>query len=172
MISNNSYPQNDYRYYLQHSAKGTTWGKHKYIAIKNGRYIYPEDLVNGVKNGVDNLLGGKQKRDMQTRLKITDQANREADRLRDQSNRINSKSGYFNKDGKDPYKEAWDKSQSARNIANATAREYHKSRAAYDKTVYGRIDKVKDATGKAKKRAKKAAGRLRSRFSDALKRYI
>lgn len=30
--------------YLEHSAKGTTWGKHKYIAIKNGRYIYPEDL--------------------------------------------------------------------------------------------------------------------------------
>jgi hypothetical protein len=28
---------------LKHSAKGTTWGKHKYIAIKNGRYIYPDD---------------------------------------------------------------------------------------------------------------------------------
>lgn len=26
---------------LYHSAKGTTWKKHKYIAIKNGRYIYP-----------------------------------------------------------------------------------------------------------------------------------
>ena len=25
------------------SAKGTTWSKHKYIAIKNGRYIYPEE---------------------------------------------------------------------------------------------------------------------------------
>lgn len=24
-----------------HSAKGTTWKNHKYIAIKNGRYIYP-----------------------------------------------------------------------------------------------------------------------------------
>ena len=23
--------------YLEHSAKGSTWGKHKYIAIKNGR---------------------------------------------------------------------------------------------------------------------------------------
>ena len=30
--------------YIQHSAKGTTWGKHKYIAIKNGRYIYPDDI--------------------------------------------------------------------------------------------------------------------------------
>ena len=29
--------------YIKHSAKGTTWGKHKYIAIKNGRYIYPDD---------------------------------------------------------------------------------------------------------------------------------
>lgn len=32
------------RSYLEHSAKGQTWNKHKYIAIKNGRYIYPEDL--------------------------------------------------------------------------------------------------------------------------------
>lgn len=32
--------------YLAHSAKGQTWGHHKYIAIKNGRYIYPEDLGN------------------------------------------------------------------------------------------------------------------------------
>lgn len=29
--------------YLVHSSKGTTWGKHKYIRIENGRYIYPED---------------------------------------------------------------------------------------------------------------------------------
>lgn len=32
---------------LSHSAKGTTWGKHKYIAIRNGRYIYPGDKVPG-----------------------------------------------------------------------------------------------------------------------------
>lgn len=25
-----------------HSAKGSTWKNHKYIAIKNGRYIYPK----------------------------------------------------------------------------------------------------------------------------------
>lgn len=32
--------------YLTHSAAGSTWQKkdHKYIAIKNGRYIYPSDL--------------------------------------------------------------------------------------------------------------------------------
>lgn len=29
--------------WLIHSAKGTTWKDHKYIAIKNGRYIYPND---------------------------------------------------------------------------------------------------------------------------------
>ena len=27
-------------YYISHSAKGTTWKNHKYIAIKNGKYIY------------------------------------------------------------------------------------------------------------------------------------
>lgn len=29
---------------IWHSAKGSHWGKHKYIAIKNGRYIYPSDI--------------------------------------------------------------------------------------------------------------------------------
>jgi len=32
-----SYPDNDYRNYLEHG-----WKKHKYIAIKNGRYVYPK----------------------------------------------------------------------------------------------------------------------------------
>lgn len=33
---------------LMHSAKGTTWADHKYIAIKNGRYIYPEEAKRGL----------------------------------------------------------------------------------------------------------------------------
>lgn len=28
-------------YYLSHSAKGSTWKKHKYIKKENGRYYYP-----------------------------------------------------------------------------------------------------------------------------------
>lgn len=32
---------------LLHSAKGTTWSNHKYIAIKNGRYIYPDSGGGG-----------------------------------------------------------------------------------------------------------------------------
>lgn len=32
---------------LEHSAKGTTWGKHKYIRIENGRYIYAETDKKG-----------------------------------------------------------------------------------------------------------------------------
>lgn len=38
------YPFNDYRYYLQHSAKDTTWHKedHKYLYKKDGRYYYEE----------------------------------------------------------------------------------------------------------------------------------
>lgn len=38
------YPQNDWRSYLEHSAKGTHWKEHKYIRIEGDRYIYPEDL--------------------------------------------------------------------------------------------------------------------------------
>lgn len=33
--------------FLSHSAKGTKWSKHKYIAIENGRYIYPDDVAGG-----------------------------------------------------------------------------------------------------------------------------
>ena len=41
-----TYPQNDYRYYLKHSFKGTTWKKEdaKYLYKKDGRYYYPEDV--------------------------------------------------------------------------------------------------------------------------------
>lgn len=46
MSSLYTYPENDYRRYLRHSAKGTTWGNHKYISIVNGRYIYPEQKTN------------------------------------------------------------------------------------------------------------------------------
>ena len=29
---------------LSHSVEGSTWKEHKYVAIVNGKYIYPEDL--------------------------------------------------------------------------------------------------------------------------------
>ena len=34
---------------IMHSAKGSTWSKHKYISKKNGKYIYPGDLTNAYK---------------------------------------------------------------------------------------------------------------------------
>lgn len=58
-----NYPENDYRNYLEHSQKGSTWKDHKYIDIINGRYIYPatqavksagryaKGLANAVKTG-------------------------------------------------------------------------------------------------------------------------
>lgn len=35
------------KYYIAHSAKGSTWKKHKYIKIMNGLYFYPDDYVGG-----------------------------------------------------------------------------------------------------------------------------
>lgn len=32
---------------IMHSAKGSSWKKHKYISIKNGRYIYPPSRTKG-----------------------------------------------------------------------------------------------------------------------------
>ncbi len=53
------YPENDYRNYLSHSAKGDTWANHKYLYIDaNGRYIYPEDVRQmGAKNAVKGFAG-------------------------------------------------------------------------------------------------------------------
>lgn len=35
------------QYYIVHSAKGSSWKKHKYIKIVNGLYFYPDDYVGG-----------------------------------------------------------------------------------------------------------------------------
>ena len=38
------YPSNDYRDYLEHSARGQKWSNHKYLYITpDGRYVYPEN---------------------------------------------------------------------------------------------------------------------------------
>ena len=43
-----SYPDNDYRNYIAHSAKGQKWSNHKYLYIDaNGNYVYPEDQKPG-----------------------------------------------------------------------------------------------------------------------------
>lgn len=46
---------NDWRDYLMHSVKGSTWKDHKYVRIENGRYIYPEDSHNSGKYGRGNI---------------------------------------------------------------------------------------------------------------------
>lgn len=42
-------------YYLKHSAKGTTWGDHKYIRKEGNRYIYPEDVKKVASNNTFTL---------------------------------------------------------------------------------------------------------------------
>lgn len=37
---------------LEHSAKGTTWKKHKYIGKKNGKYVYPSKKSLATKSNV------------------------------------------------------------------------------------------------------------------------
>ena len=46
------YPNNDYRAYLQHSAKGTSWGDHMYKAIEyiNGKKRYIYDTAQSASN--------------------------------------------------------------------------------------------------------------------------
>ncbi|MDE5977702.1 MAG: hypothetical protein K2G70_04450 [Turicibacter sp.] len=37
------------RYYISHSAKGSTWEKHKYVKVLNGIYYYPNTYEKGRK---------------------------------------------------------------------------------------------------------------------------
>lgn len=47
--------------YLAHSAKGSTWEKHKYIKIINGLYFYPDEYVGGRHIGNAKKTVAKQK---------------------------------------------------------------------------------------------------------------
>lgn len=50
------YPVNDYRDYLEHSAKGQEWGKHKYLyKTATGRYVYPEDVPENSRGGLSDV---------------------------------------------------------------------------------------------------------------------
>lgn len=44
---------------FRHAAEGSTWKDHKYIAIVDGRYIYPEDVQNAGKNSYSNTSSAK-----------------------------------------------------------------------------------------------------------------
>ena len=60
---------------LKHSAKGTTWSDHKYIAIKNGRYIYPEQKkIEQLQNEKDNLEVDRDDEKRQNMLRAIDAA--------------------------------------------------------------------------------------------------
>lgn len=43
---------------LSHSIEGSTWKDHKYVAIVNGKYIYPEDLKNGGSASKSGIISG------------------------------------------------------------------------------------------------------------------
>ena len=80
---------------LQHSAKGSHWQKknHKYIAIENGRYIYP-DVVGGAgkhHKTKSNFTFSKKKREQQARAAET-QARLDAEHRRlNTINKLNQK---------------------------------------------------------------------------------
>ena len=57
-----NYPTNDFRDYLAHK-----WKKHKYIAIINGRYIYPGDKTDEASDANSNKkFGRSRKKNVQT----------------------------------------------------------------------------------------------------------
>lgn len=61
-------------YVLSHSAKGSTWEKHKYLRVINGKYYYPDSYEGG--RHLSNVTGKKkaisgQKLTMERKLNVT-----------------------------------------------------------------------------------------------------
>lgn len=54
----NQYPENDWRNYLEHSAKGQRWPDHKYIDIINGVYVYTKDQLDRVRKRAGQAVRG------------------------------------------------------------------------------------------------------------------
>lgn len=49
------------RFIISHSAKGSTWEKHKYIKVLNGRYFYPDSYKGGRHLDAETLEAAKAK---------------------------------------------------------------------------------------------------------------
>ena len=139
------FPENDYRSYLMHWSKGSQAKNHKYTSRKRGPsgnwiYKYARKLV-----GAD----ARDRRDLT--LQITQQADARADQLEAASNRVYGQNGMF------------EKSRSARNVANATAKNYHDALDAYMKTPLGQFEKVMDSASSIVDSARKAKQNLKNK---------
>ena len=136
----NTYPENDYRTYLEHSSKA-----HKYISKKMGKagkwiYTYAKKAV-----GVD----ARDRRDLT--LQITKQANGRADQLVEASNAVDGQNGMF------------EKAMSARRVANATAANYHDALDKYMKTPLYKFEKAKEAGSSLLETARKAKQKIKNK---------
>lgn len=102
--------------YLEHA-----WKKHKYIAIKKGQYIYPEDLVKLRKN---NYLAAKEQKAQTTKelKKATRSGNRDY-------KKINKTNTWLDKHKNDPDSKTKQKYQEKRDAQYDT---YHKGKRERD----------------------------------------
>lgn len=136
---NDVFPENDYRSYLQHSAKGSHWKSgHKYIAIKNGRYIYPEDLKGGAKNILSNTKIGK-----------SYERHKKLEAARKDIGAMASEKHSFRKDSTDAYN-YWSGSNRNRAKMNASNKESRKAKRAINRKY--RNQKIKSVLGSVFKR--------------------
>jgi hypothetical protein len=134
----NTYPENDYRTYLEHSSKA-----HKYISRKRGKggkWIYTY---------ASNVTGAKARQDAEIRWK----------NYQDAKGKL---SGIGTKDNPIRGEEGLKKYESLSNIADVTGREYTEAKSKYDKTPLGKYEKAKN---KAAKKLRKLKSVLKKRFN-------
>lgn len=141
----NKYPENDYRNYLSHSAKGKEWDNHKYLyKTPSGRYVYPEDVANGVRN-VAGKIGSAGK-------SVASKTKNALSGLKNQSLNIGRSAGAkANVIGNKV-------SKAAGNTATKAKFKLRKERIAAKKTVSNLYGRTKDTLNVAGNKASKAIG--------------
>lgn len=85
------------RYYIEHSAKGSTWKKHKYIKIANGLYFYPDDYVGGRHIGNKKKTSNKKEETKTNKKKTTKEKTSKAATSKSKDKEDNKKKGLTSK---------------------------------------------------------------------------
>lgn len=135
-----NYPENDYRAYLEHSYKGTTWKKEnpKYSKKINGRYYYSEDV------GADEVSA--RFKDLKKKYS-SDTVDEATSSITEKTkNRIENRKGIRAATNSAKIKAAYDKAQENRRNAEI---ELYKKREAKKKEIEERKKKLKAANNKS-----------------------
>lgn len=142
-------PEDSSGIYLEHSAKGTTWKKHKYISKKNGRYVYPK-AASSTKQKRKGINERRKERDYDDeRIKLTNESFRR--RLQEGKKGRQNKYGIYDERAQLAKNISTLPRQTASALADIAKEKYNKAKDAIDDTIYEIDDAWDDAKSEIRK---------------------